>query len=48
MITKIQIFQFFDILKIGKYIAQNNLYSSEKQSDNKQYDFQNNIQQNKD
>ena len=40
--------QFFDILKNEKHTTLNNLYGTEKQADNKQYDFQNHIQQNKD
>ena len=48
MITKTQIIQFFDILKNKKDITLNNIYGSDKQVDNKQNNFQNHVQQNKD
>lgn len=46
--TKNDMSPFFDILKTGKYQTQNTLYCSGKKIGKKQYDFQSNIQQNKD
>ena len=48
MITKIQIFQFFDILKNEKDITPNNLYGSENQANKKRYGLQTHFQENKD
>lgn len=48
MIKKYQILPFFDILKNGKYINQNNLYNPGVQTNKKLYGFQNRIQHKKD
>lgn len=48
MIAKNRIFKFFDMLKIAKYIIQNNSYRIGRQVDRYPYDFQSIIQKNKD
>jgi hypothetical protein len=48
MITKIDTYRFFDILKIWKLIFHEYVYSPGLQTNEEGYDFRHHIQQNKD